>query len=189
MNDPTSPTGKGDLPGFPPPRKRETPSPFRKAAPAVPDVPPPVKLVTRPDPSNGAGRPEPRSSSSTPLADDPSDWRAAGRRLVARFPRLSGAFLASIGLFCLQTSVVDDRQAVRVALAAGKSQVYVTKPGYLVLYAAFAGVGLWMLVAGMPTDDETGQPKGWWYLGIAVSALVAIGLREPLATWLVQLFA
>jgi hypothetical protein len=110
-------------------------------------------------------------------------------RLLSRYPRGMGALLGLLCSWAFESSAVGDHWARLAALASGATKVLVTKIAYLQIFVAGAALGLWMLIAGIPIDDETGRPPDWWYLGLAFFVIAAIALREQLGALMVLLFA
>jgi hypothetical protein len=105
--------------------------------------------------------------------------------LVARFPR----GMATLWTACALGLV----HLLRPAFDLGRGLLFerrISARG-LVVYGASAaavGAGLWVMIVGIPIDDETGRPPDWWYLGLGCFAVAGFGLRAHLASGMTALF-
>ncbi len=197
MADPKSPAGGGDVPRFPPPRRPEEPSPYRKGAPAANDAPAPVKrlVVSRPEPPPEPSKPRaPAPAPRSPPMAIPGVQREPRvprtlLRLFADHPRSVAALWTLFCAFAFGSVAVNDAHARHAAILLGRDWAYVTRPHYYQLFAVAAAVGLWVVIASVPIDDTTGRPKDWWYFGLAFSGIGAFAEWDKLAGLVVRLFA
>ncbi len=157
-------------------------------------APPRVSTVSRPDPPaivvpTRAVAPAVKAAPMPLQRDEPRLNPALAPARCPAYPRGVGTLLTLLFLYCFESSVVGDREKAHEALLKGERWIYVTKPQYLVLYVGAAAGGLWMMITSIPIEDKTGRPPDWWFLGLGVSVVLGVALREQLAGLMILLFA
>jgi len=197
-----SPGGDGDeAPYFPLPRKREEPSPYRKAGAVAPELTPPVKepvVVTRPEPPVPVVPVIPPRKTPKPvvayLPVDPDALRAAPApssaarllsKLVARHPRLFGAALSLLGGWLFASAALEDQAALEHATGA---LVRMHEAWYFQFHLAVAAAGAWLVACAIPIDERTDRPRDWWLLGLFIVMVLAVAARGFLEDGVVRLF-